>query len=299
MITIRINQKCFFSLSKLRRRMNNRSVNLMNIGEAKAMIRIPASHKRQSSEENWIVVIALLISALTPGIVYGQVLKENIYLNDKVIAVERSSTSLTVDTTAPAVTITSPTSNTTYSTSSNPIGLGGSTSDNIGVTQVTWSSNRGGSGTCSGTTSWTCSGITLSGGENVLTVTGRDAANNYASDSLTVTLSCSYSIDPWYSNIGPDGGYGGVDITTGSGCTWVVDYNGNSWISGDSSGNGSATINYSVEPYYGSNRQGYIYIANIYFYIGQTSQCDYDSYLMCLSFTGGNTGFCGAMNGCQ
>jgi hypothetical protein len=55
------------------------------------------------------------------------------------------------------------------------------------VTQVTWSNDRGGSGTASGTTSWTVSGITLQSGANVLTVTARDAAGNTGTDTLTVT----------------------------------------------------------------------------------------------------------------
>ncbi|MBN2020809.1 MAG: hypothetical protein JW749_11370 [Sedimentisphaerales bacterium] len=91
------------------------------------------------------------------------------------------------DTTPPTVAITSPTSNPTYSTSSSPLSIGGTASDNVGVTQVTWSNNRGGSGTCSGTTSWSAIGITLYSGQNVITVTAWDAANNTATDTLTVT----------------------------------------------------------------------------------------------------------------
>jgi hypothetical protein len=57
----------------------------------------------------------------------------------------------------------------------------------VGVTQVTWSNSRGGSGTASGTTSWSASGITLQDGSNTLTVTARDAAGNLNTDTLTVT----------------------------------------------------------------------------------------------------------------
>ena len=56
------------------------------------------------------------------------------------------------------------------------------------MTQVTWANNRGGSGTATGTTSWSASGIVLQSGSNVLTVTARDAAGNTASDTLTVTF---------------------------------------------------------------------------------------------------------------
>ena len=55
------------------------------------------------------------------------------------------------------------------------------------MTQVTWSSNRGGSGTATGTTAWSVSGIALLSGSNVLTVTARDAAGNTRTDTLTVT----------------------------------------------------------------------------------------------------------------
>ena len=92
-----------------------------------------------------------------------------------------------VDAMLPTVTITSPTSSSTYSTSSSPLTLEGTASDNNAVTQVTWVNSRGGSGTASGTTSWTASGIPIQPGTNVLTVTAQDAAgNNTATASVTV-----------------------------------------------------------------------------------------------------------------
>ncbi|HEU4687524.1 MAG TPA: putative Ig domain-containing protein [Vicinamibacterales bacterium] len=92
------------------------------------------------------------------------------------------------DTTAPAVSITSPTSAATYATSAVSLTIGGTASDAVGVTQVTWVNNRGGSGAATGTTSWSTSAIALQTGSNVLTVTARDAAGNTASDVLTVTV---------------------------------------------------------------------------------------------------------------
>ncbi|MEW6329952.1 MAG: Ig-like domain-containing protein [Pseudomonadota bacterium] len=91
------------------------------------------------------------------------------------------------DTTRPTVTISLPTSSATYTTSSSTLSLGGTASDNVGVTQVTWSNSRGGSGSASGTTSWSVAGITLQDGSNTLTVTARDAAGNQNTDTLTVT----------------------------------------------------------------------------------------------------------------
>src|SRR6185295_13874303 len=104
----------------------------------------------------------------------------------------QTTTSLTVtytipDNTPPTVGISAPTGAATYTTNASPLTLGGSASDNVGVTQVTWTNDRGGSGTATGTTSWSATGIVLQPGVNVLTVTARDAANNPATATLTVT----------------------------------------------------------------------------------------------------------------
>ena len=93
-----------------------------------------------------------------------------------------------VDTAAPVVTISSPTSAATYSTAAATVSLSGTASDSVGVTQVTWVNNRGGSGTASGATSWTVPSIALQTGANVLTVTARDAAGNTKTTSITVTM---------------------------------------------------------------------------------------------------------------
>ena len=95
----------------------------------------------------------------------------------------------TPDTTPPVVTITGPTSNPTLSTTSSPITLSGTASDAVGVTQVSWSNDRGGSGNTSGTTNWSVSNVALQPGVNVLTVTARDATGNTSTDTLTVTYS--------------------------------------------------------------------------------------------------------------
>jgi cyclophilin family peptidyl-prolyl cis-trans isomerase len=91
------------------------------------------------------------------------------------------------DATRPTVRITTPTSESTYTTQSETITIGGTASDNLGVTEVRWSNDRGGSGTCTGTTSWSQADIALESGENVITVTAVDAAGNSGSDTLTVT----------------------------------------------------------------------------------------------------------------
>lgn len=110
-------------------------------------------------------------------------------------SITTTTTSILPDTTDPTITITSPTSGSTYSTSQNTINLGGTASDNVGVTSVTWSNSRGGSGSASGTTSWIISSINLSCGEdNIITVTAEDAAGNTATDALTIDVKpCSPS----------------------------------------------------------------------------------------------------------
>ena len=53
------------------------------------------------------------------------------------------------------------------------------------VSQVTWAMIVAAM-VSSGTTSWSVTGIALQSGNNVLTVTARDAANNAGTDTLTV-----------------------------------------------------------------------------------------------------------------
>jgi hypothetical protein len=111
----------------------------------------------------------------------------------------------TSDATPPTVSIVSPTSSATYATGSSLLTLSGTANDNNAVTQVTWSNNRGGSGTASGTTSWTAGGIVLQGGSNILTVTARDAAGNTAPATLTVTYTAPDTTPPVRSNGAPSG----------------------------------------------------------------------------------------------
>ncbi len=95
-----------------------------------------------------------------------------------------SSVPATADTTAPTVSITTPATNT--SVSSTPISFSGTASDNVSVTQVSWSNSLGGSGTATGTTSWSAS-IALASGANLITITAQDRAGNIATSTRTVT----------------------------------------------------------------------------------------------------------------
>lgn len=90
------------------------------------------------------------------------------------------------DTVSPSIGIHSPTTGSAYTMHSPSISLGGTASDNIGITNVSWRNSTGGSGIANGTTSWSIPGIALLQGTNVITVTAHDASGNKASRSLTV-----------------------------------------------------------------------------------------------------------------
>jgi hypothetical protein len=91
------------------------------------------------------------------------------------------------DVTDPSIAITTP-SGATYSTGSSSLTISGSSSDDVGVVNVSWSNNRGGSGMATVTGgSWSISSIPLHEGSNVITVTAKDAANNSATATITVT----------------------------------------------------------------------------------------------------------------
>jgi hypothetical protein len=93
-----------------------------------------------------------------------------------------------IPTGTPSISITSPTSSGTYTSSSATVNLGGTAADAGGsVTSVTWANSRGGSGTASGTTSWSISAVTLQTGANVITVTAHDGDGNAANAVITVT----------------------------------------------------------------------------------------------------------------
>jgi hypothetical protein len=113
---------------------------------------------------------------------------------------------VTYDPTAPTVSITAPTAGAAYTTNISPLTLGGTAGDNIGVTQVSWASDRGGSGTAAGTMSWSAAGIALQPGVNVLTVTARDAAGNTGTAILTVTYTAPDTVSPTVSITAPTAG---------------------------------------------------------------------------------------------
>lgn len=90
------------------------------------------------------------------------------------------------DTTPPLLTITDPPSANVL-TGAATISLGGTAWDNIGVTQVTWSTSTGRSGIAAGTVRWNTGPIPLLVGTNRIIVRAFDAAGNSSWRSVTVT----------------------------------------------------------------------------------------------------------------
>ncbi len=90
------------------------------------------------------------------------------------------------DTTAPALTILSPDS-TTPLTSSDSIVVRGTASDNVGVTEVTWFTSTGLSGSATGTNSWVTPPVPLLRGYNSIVVRAFDASGNVGWRVVMVT----------------------------------------------------------------------------------------------------------------
>jgi hypothetical protein len=107
------------------------------------------------------------------------------------------SDSIIVDSTAPTVNITSPTTGSTYTSSDNSIDVGVSVSDaTSGISKVTWTNSATGiEGSVTGNnTVFTLDNISLeSGVDNVITVYAHDKAGNTGQKTLTVTYNSATS----------------------------------------------------------------------------------------------------------
>jgi hypothetical protein len=110
------------------------------------------------------------------------------------------------DTTAPNISITTPTTGQTLTTSNAIINLSGTASDDTGVTLITWENISGGVGDAFGTNSWSVSGIHLQAGENDIFVTAYDVAGNSTEADLIVTYLSPDSIPPAIAITAPTSG---------------------------------------------------------------------------------------------
>ncbi len=98
-----------------------------------------------------------------------------------------SRVTVVYDPTPPAVTITTPTADTVFLTTTSSIAIGGSATDNIGLQAVSWvNAATGVNGVAQGTGAWSVSSVALVEGPNLITVTATDGVGNVGQDILTV-----------------------------------------------------------------------------------------------------------------
>ena len=89
------------------------------------------------------------------------------------------------DKTPPSIVITFPAAS-VIATSATTISFRGTATDNVGVTQVTWTNSTGAAGLASGTLTWIATSIPLNFGTNTITFRAYDAAGNFSWRSATV-----------------------------------------------------------------------------------------------------------------
>jgi hypothetical protein len=127
---------------------------------------------------------AILSTPLQLGVASWTVRASNASVNGPWAA---ARTFTTGDSTAPTISIASPTTSSTFSIGAPTVALGGTAADSGGVTEVRWVNDRGGSGTAQGTVSWRVPSVPLRPGANKLTVLALDGSGNQTATTLLVT----------------------------------------------------------------------------------------------------------------
>lgn len=100
-----------------------------------------------------------------------------------------------VDLIPPLVVITSPTTEALLVAMEEIVEIGGTASDNFAVALVSWESDRGDSGTCTGTSQFTCAGIPAGLGTTIIAVTATDFSQNTGQALLNVVREAIESTD--------------------------------------------------------------------------------------------------------
>lgn len=91
----------------------------------------------------------------------------------------------------PDISITTPTSDSTFNTSAALLTLAGVASDDVGVSKVVWNNSRGGRGTAIGTSNWSAKNIKLKTGSNTINVRAYDARGRSRRAQLNVTYTAT------------------------------------------------------------------------------------------------------------
>jgi RHS repeat-associated protein len=186
-------------------------------------------------------------------------LKEYVYAGGRLITSEEKSCVPTLSPTGASLPQGGGTGLINVSTSSGCSWVATSSADWITVT-------AGSSGAGNGTVSYS---VAANGGaqrSNTITINGQAFNINQAPNPA----SCSYALNKTSESISEQGGSGALALTTGAGCPWTATSNAG-WLSVTSaaSGNGPATINYSVAANSGQQRVGVITIGGRTFTVTQ------------------------------
>jgi hypothetical protein len=91
-----------------------------------------------------------------------------------------------LDDKSPVVKITTPNPSGVVTNTTGAINLAGTATDNGTIVRVSWSNDRGGRGTATGTANWTVSQLPLLSGLNTITIAAEDDANNIGRATLVV-----------------------------------------------------------------------------------------------------------------
>jgi hypothetical protein len=89
------------------------------------------------------------------------------------------------DHTPPTVVITVPTTQRQHHTLDSAVMIGGTASDDTGISSIRWQNSRGGEGRATGTDAWIAS-IPLHSGSNAVSITAIDLAGNSANRKITI-----------------------------------------------------------------------------------------------------------------
>ena len=105
------------------------------------------------------------------------------------------SDTIIVKTVGPSLSITSPTSDSDYTTNHPALAISGTASSD--VVSLVWATNSGDTGECIGTTVWVTDEIALTEGANTVTITAMDEAGATAAMSLTLDRVNVHPPDTW------------------------------------------------------------------------------------------------------
>jgi poly(3-hydroxybutyrate) depolymerase len=104
---------------------------------------------------------------------------------------------------APLISLATPATGSTYSTASTTLNLTGAASDAMGgglsrtISGLTWTNDRGGSGSATGTTSWAINSIPILSGVNKIQILATDNQNTTFNRLLTVTQGPTNALQTW------------------------------------------------------------------------------------------------------